>query len=71
MAKVQKITPAEAKRLQLGLSYEQVAQGASRPVSTVRYYLKTPKIKTLNIADDIAKALDDDITLFIDKNLVE
>lgn len=69
MAKVQSLTKADAKRRVLGLSFEQVANRANRPVSTVRYYLKNEAIKSVEIADDIAKALNDDIAIFLPEKL--
>lgn len=68
MAKVQTLTKAEAKRLVMGLSYEEIAHRARRPVSTVRYYLKSNNIKSIEIGNDIAKALEDDINIFLPQN---
>lgn len=68
MARVKTLSPAEVKRRSLGLSYEKIAQKADKPASTVRYYLQADGIKSVEIAKDIAKALDSSIDIFLPRN---
>ena len=65
MARLQKLSKANAKRQVMGISYEALAVRAMLPVSTIRSYLKRDRVRQVEVANDIAKALESDLSIFL------